>query len=106
MQRMQPSWRPSRASVRPTGSSYVRIRRSQTSEPRERMAPIATAGPAAYILCPVPHAGILRIDYEFFSIPDTLDVYYEDVDIFSSGWVQRSGQFDIPYGPGNSTNLT
>jgi hypothetical protein len=63
------------------------------------------ANPATNILSAVPHAGLLRIDYDFFAIPDTLDVYYENINIFSSGWVQGSGQFNIPYGPGNSTNL-
>jgi hypothetical protein len=62
--------------------------------------------PATNILSGVPHAGLLRIDYDFFTIPDTLDVYYENIDIFSSGLLQHSGQFNIPYGPGNSSNLT
>jgi hypothetical protein len=61
--------------------------------------------PATNILNLVPHAGLLRIDYDFFTIPDTLDVYYDNINIFSSGWVQNSGQFNISYGPGNSTNL-
>jgi hypothetical protein len=61
--------------------------------------------PATNILSLVPHAGLLRIDYDFFTAPDTLDVYYENINIFSSGWLQYSGQFNIPYGPGNSTNL-
>jgi len=61
--------------------------------------------PATNILSLVPHAGVLRIDYEFFTIPDTLDAYYDDINIFSSGPLQNSGQFNIPFGPGNSTNL-
>jgi hypothetical protein len=61
--------------------------------------------PATNILSLIPPAGVLRIDYEFFVIPDTLDVYYDNKNIFSSGQVQYSGQFNIPYGPGNSTNL-
>jgi hypothetical protein len=61
--------------------------------------------PATNILSPVPLVGLLRIDYNFFAIPDTLDVYYEDKNIFSSGLLQGFGQFNIPYGPGNSTNL-
>ena len=63
------------------------------------------ASPATNILSLVPRAGLLRIDYDFFTIPDTLDVYYDNINIFSSGWRQHSGQFNVPYGPGNSTSL-
>lgn len=61
--------------------------------------------PVTNTLSVVPRVGLLRIDYHFFAIPDTLDVYYENINIFSSGSVQGSGQFNVPYGPGNSTNL-
>jgi hypothetical protein len=57
-------------------------------------------------LSPVPPHGVLLVDYEFISIPDTLDVYYEGANVFSSGWVSGSGQFVIPYGPGMSDTLS
>ena len=57
------------------------------------------------IIGPVRNSGILIINYDFYSLPDTLDVYYDGVDIFSSGLVNNSGQFTIPYGPGISSNL-
>jgi hypothetical protein len=63
------------------------------------------SSPATNILNLVPRAGLLRINYQFFVIPDTLDVYYDHINIFSSGLVQNSGQFNIPYGPGDSTDL-
>jgi hypothetical protein len=53
------------------------------------------ASPATNILSQVPHAGLLRIDYDFFDIPDTVDVYYQNINVFSSGWVQLSGQFNV-----------
>jgi len=58
------------------------------------------------IIGPVPIVGTLLIDYNFFTIPDSMDVYYDSVDIFSSGLVSGSGQFSIPYGLGLSTNIT
>ena len=58
------------------------------------------------VLSPVPFAGTLIIDYDFVYVPDTLDVYYDGKDIYSSGLVSGIGQFNIPYGPGDSTSLT
>jgi hypothetical protein len=58
------------------------------------------------ILSPVFSQGILTIDYNFFSVPDTMDVYDDDANIFSSGLVSGTGRFVIPYGPGSSTSLT
>jgi hypothetical protein len=58
------------------------------------------------IFTPVPTSGTLLIDYNFFAIPDTMDVYYDNTDIFSSGITSGTGQFDISYGPGPSTSIT
>jgi len=55
---------------------------------------------------PVPNQGILLIDYDMYTIPDELVVYYDGVKIFDSGEVSFTGEFVVPYGPGNSTNLT
>jgi len=57
------------------------------------------------ILGPVPNSGTLLIDYDFYILPDTLDVYYDGTDIFTSGLVQGAGQFVIPFGPGLETSL-
>jgi hypothetical protein len=57
------------------------------------------------ILTPVPLSGTLLIDYDFLAIPDTVDVYYDGTNIFSSGLVNGSGQFVVPYGPGLSHSL-
>ncbi len=54
---------------------------------------------------PVPTSGILLVDYNFFVVPDQMDVYYEGRPIFSSGYRSNAGQFSIPYGPGTATNL-
>ena len=69
--------------------------------------PVQTGtSPATNIFTPVPTSGTLLIDYDFFGIPDTMDVYYDNTDIFSSGITTGSGQFDIPYGPGPATSIT
>jgi hypothetical protein len=62
--------------------------------------------PATNSLTPVPVLGTLLIDYNFFTIPDSLDVYYDNSDIFSSGVVSGGGQFIVPYGPGLSSSIT
>ena len=62
--------------------------------------------PATNILSGIPNSGVLRIDYNFYTIPDSLDVYYNNTDIFSSGYLQYSGEFNIPYGSGDSTSLS
>lgn len=61
---------------------------------------------ATNILTPVPLQGTLQIDYNFYVVPDTMDVYYDGADIFSSGLISGGGQFDIPYGPGSSDSIT
>jgi subtilisin family serine protease/subtilisin-like proprotein convertase family protein len=51
-------------------------------------------------------AGTLRINYNFYGIPDTLVVYYESAIIYGPVTNSGSGQIDIPYGPGASTLVT
>jgi hypothetical protein len=50
-------------------------------------------------------SGTVEIDYNFYSLPDTLHVYYDDVKIFDSGLISNSGSFWLNYGPGNDTDL-
>ncbi len=57
------------------------------------------------ILSPIPASGLLLINYNFFSTPDTLDVYYGGTHLFDSGPVSGAGQFSIPYGPGAFSSL-
>jgi hypothetical protein len=60
---------------------------------------------ATNTISPVPNFGTLVIDYDFLTIPDTMDVYYNGTNIFSSGLINGAGQFTIPYGPGPSSSL-
>ncbi|MEI7730301.1 MAG: PEP-CTERM sorting domain-containing protein [Verrucomicrobiota bacterium] len=62
--------------------------------------------PATNTLTFLPITGVLVIDYMFYAIPDTLDVFYDNKAIFSSGLISGTGQFVVPYGPGESTSLT
>lgn len=50
--------------------------------------------------------GSLTVDYNFFTVPDRMTVYYEGAPIFDSGMIAGSGRFNINYGPGASTQVT
>ena len=61
------------------------------------------------VLTPVATSGILRIDYNFFTVPDTMDVYYDGVLIYSTGLIGGNNggvPLQIPYGPGTGTSIT
>jgi subtilisin-like proprotein convertase family protein len=49
--------------------------------------------------------GTLFVDYDFYVLPDTMHVYYDDVLIYDSGLASSNGAVTIPFGPGLSTNL-
>jgi len=73
------------------------------------IVPVSSAGgPEAYtnILDVGQVAGVLHIDYEFYSLPDSLRVYYESNLVFDSGLVSGSGETNISFGPGASTQVT
>jgi len=57
------------------------------------------------IIGPVLTSGILLINYNFYTVPDQMDVYYDGQHIFGSGYINGAGQFSIPYGPGQATNI-
>ena len=58
------------------------------------------------ILGPVPNQGVLVVKYNMFTVPDQMDVYYNGVDIFHSGYVSGPGTFTIPYGPGPANTIS
>jgi subtilisin family serine protease/subtilisin-like proprotein convertase family protein len=51
-------------------------------------------------------AGTLKIDYDFYVVPDTLRVYYGGVRIYDSGLTSGAGIISVNYGPGAFTDLT
>jgi subtilisin-like proprotein convertase family protein len=51
-------------------------------------------------------SGTIPISWEFYTVPDQMDVYYESNLIFTTGLVSGSGTTNIPYGPGSSTQIT
>jgi len=51
-------------------------------------------------------SGNLTINYQMYTIPDEMTVYYQGVKIFDSGYISFGGTFIIPYGPGASTLVT
>src|SRR5581483_4360869 len=50
-------------------------------------------------------SGTLLIDYEMFTVPDDMRIYYGNALIFDSGLISHAGRFTINYGPGNATNV-
>jgi hypothetical protein len=56
------------------------------------------------VLNNIPPTGILIINYDFFTIPDTMDIYTNNstVPIVSTGLINGAGTITIPYG----TNVT
>jgi subtilisin-like proprotein convertase family protein/subtilisin family serine protease len=49
--------------------------------------------------------GTLIVNYDFFTLPDTMHVYYDGSLIFDSGLISNGGQFVINFGPGASTSV-
>jgi subtilisin-like proprotein convertase family protein len=50
-------------------------------------------------------SGPVTVSWNFFTVPDTMDIYYEGALIFSSGLVSFSGTTNLNFGPGVSTQL-
>ncbi len=51
-------------------------------------------------------SGTLIINYNMYTIPDDMRVYYENVLIFDSGLVSFTGTYTVNYGPGTATNIS
>jgi subtilisin-like proprotein convertase family protein len=51
-------------------------------------------------------SGIVRLQYDFFDLPDSLQVQYEGIVLFDSGLISGDGVVNIPFGPGTSTEIT
>jgi subtilisin-like proprotein convertase family protein len=50
-------------------------------------------------------SGTIPITWNFFTVPDTMDVYYQGTNIFSTGLINGSGATNITFGPGISTQI-
>ncbi len=60
-----------------------------------------SANASTNVLSPVPNQGVLIINYNFFTVPDQMDVFFGGQHLFHSGFVGGSNTFSIPYGPAN-----
>jgi subtilisin-like proprotein convertase family protein len=49
--------------------------------------------------------GVVEVEYEFFTVPDTLRVYYDSALIYDTGLISGPGSFSVGFGPGSSTNV-
>ena len=52
------------------------------------------------------NSGTLLINYNMFTVPDDLRVYYQGARIFDSGLISGAGNFAVDFGPGASTTVT
>jgi subtilisin-like proprotein convertase family protein len=51
-------------------------------------------------------SGTLVINYDFLNEPDSMDIYYNNIDISPfTGFTNGSGTLSIPYGPGPSSQI-
>jgi len=50
--------------------------------------------------------GSVTIDYDFFTLPDRMRVYYEGELLADTGLISGTGRLDLEFGPGTSTLLT
>jgi subtilisin-like proprotein convertase family protein/sugar lactone lactonase YvrE len=50
-------------------------------------------------------SGTIPITWDFLQIPDTMDVYYQGTNIFSTGLVSGQGSTNVSFGPGTSTQI-
>jgi len=70
--------------------------------------PVQTSGGAAAntnILAVTDTQGTIEIQYQFFTVGDTLRIYYENNLLFDSSLTSGAGTFAVDYGPGTSTNI-
>ncbi len=49
--------------------------------------------------------GTLRIDYQFYTVPDRMTIYYDGARIYDSGVISHTGSFSLMFGPGTATDL-
>jgi hypothetical protein len=50
-------------------------------------------------------SGTILVNYDFFSLPDQMQLYYDSKLLFDSGLVSFGGSTNINYGPGTSTSF-
>jgi subtilisin family serine protease/subtilisin-like proprotein convertase family protein len=67
----------------------------------------SSGGPAEdrNIIGTATNMGFVRIDYDFYTIPDTLRIYYDGNLLYDSGLVAGSNSVLVSFGPGLSTNI-
>ncbi len=67
----------------------------------------STGGPAEDInnIGAATNMGFVRVDYDFYTIPDSLRIYYDGALLYDSGLVSGSNSVLVSFGPGLSTNI-
>ena len=74
---------------------------------RTNIFPTRTAGDymANTNILPWANQGTLFVDYNFYTEPDTMHVYYDNALIYDPGWSVTRNSVAVPFGPGVSTNI-
>ena len=70
--------------------------------------PLTTSGGAAAntnVVGLAGNQGTLIVNYNFYEVPDRMDVYYDGALIYDTGLISYSNTFSVNFGPGLSTNL-
>lgn len=49
--------------------------------------------------------GTIIVNYDFLTFPDSLTIYYEGQQIFATGLTNGIGTIEVPYGPGDETEV-
>ncbi len=49
--------------------------------------------------------GTVIVNYDFLTVPDSLTIYYDNQQIFATGLTNGIGTVEVPFGPGNSTEV-
>ncbi len=63
------------------------------------------ANPNTNIFSTAQNSGTINIDYDFFQVPDQLQIYYDGLLIYDTGLISGAGTISVPFGPGLSTNV-
>ena len=82
-------------SVKTIANSFV-IPRTATGDDQEDRLTVDTGA----------NQGVVHLDYDLLTVPDTLRVYYNGVRLFDTGFTNSAASVDIPFGPGPASQIT
>ena len=72
-------------------------------------APASSSGsyqPSTNVIDTGETAGSFTVNYNFFPVPDEMEIFYEGTVLTNTGFISGPGQFNLNFGPGTSTQIT